>query len=287
MLHEQGLDGLICSRLGLETGEADLTNWLQMLSVLNNPEHSTEVAVVGKYIERQSAYESIYESLQHGGIANRARVRIRRLDSEQIQSAGAAAALEGVHGVLVPGGFGTRGVQGKIMAARYARENAIPYFGICLGMQCAAIEFARNVCGLERAQTTEIERDTPEPVISLLEEQRSITEMGGTMRLGAQECVLVEGTRAHACYKADRITERHRHRYEFNNQYRDMFAKGGMTASGVNPRLDLVEILELRDHPWFVGVQFHPEFKSKPTAPHPLFAGFIAAALRHQQEHAG
>jgi len=183
--------------------------------------------------------------------------------------------------VLVPGGFGTRGIEGKIMAARHARETGLPYFGICLGMQCAVIEFARSVCGLEGAQTTEIDRDTPCPVISLLEEQRTVTDMGGTMRLGAQPCRLEEGSRAHQCYGEVQISERHRHRYELNNRYRDQFAENGLLATGTNPELDLVEVVELKGHPWFVSVQFHPEFKSKPTAPHPLFAGFIGAALRH------
>jgi len=283
MLQEQGLDELICRKLGLKARGPDLTEWRRMLGVLENPEHSTEVAVVGKYISRQSAYESIYAALQHGGIANRCNVRVRRVESEEIEARGAAECLDGVHGILVPGGFGTRGVEGKIQAARYARENGVPYFGICLGMQCAVIEFSRNVCGLAGAQTTEIDPRTPHPVICLLEEQRNVKGLGGTMRLGAQPCELVEGTLAHRHYARERIQERHRHRYEFNNRYRRLLAEHGMRYSGIYQELDLVEIVELEGHPWFVGVQFHPEFKSKPTAPHPLFAGFIEAALRHQR----
>ncbi|MHC4789438.1 MAG: glutamine amidotransferase-related protein, partial [Planctomycetota bacterium] len=190
--------------------------------------------------------------------------------------------LEGVHGVLVPGGFGTRGIAGKIKAARHARERQLPYFGICLGMQCAVIEFSRNVCGLTEADSSEVNVDAPDPVICLLEEQRQVENLGGTMRLGAQPCVLVEGSRAHALYGQQVVSERHRHRYELNNAYRDRLARCGMRASGLYREKDLVEIVEIEDHPWFVGVQFHPEFKSKPTAPHPLFAGFVAAALRHQ-----
>jgi CTP synthase len=283
MLNEQGLDRLICDKLDLNTDGADLSAWRDMLEVLNNPEHSVEVAVVGKYTSRQSAYESIYEALQHGGIANRARVSVRRVEAEQLETIGVETVLADVDGVLVPGGFGTRGVAGKLTAACYARENAIPYFGICLGMQCAVIEFARNVCDLAEAHTTEIERDTPHPVISLLEEQRTVTDKGGTMRLGAQDCRIIEGSRAHQAYGATHITERHRHRYEFNNRYLDRLTERGLLASGMNPEKDLVEIVELEAHPWFVGVQYHPEFKSKPTAPHPLFAGFIAAALRRCQ----
>jgi len=282
MLQEQNLDEIICRKLDLHTRSSDLTEWRDMLRVLNNPEHSTEVAVVGKYISRQSAYESIYAALEHGGIANRARVHIRRVESEEIESLGAEECLGGVHGVLVPGGFGVRGIEGKIAAARYARQNGLPYFGICLGMQCAVIEFSRNVCNLQRAHSTEVDASTPHPVICLLEEQKHVENLGGTMRLGAQPCVLAEGSLARRHYGADRISERHRHRYELNNEYRDELARNGLRSVGINPDLDLVEIVELAGHPWFVGVQFHPEFKSKPTAPHPLFAGFIEAALRHQ-----
>jgi CTP synthase len=283
MLHRQDLDDLICRRLHLDTPAADLSAWEAMLEKLENPEHSTEVAVVGKYISRQSAYESIYAALEHGGIANSARVRIRRVEAEEIEEQGAGAVLEGVHGVLVPGGFGTRGTEGKIEAARYARECGIPYFGICLGMQCAVIEFARNVCDLEDAHSTEFDADTPHPVIGLLEEQRAVTNLGGTMRLGAQPCRLAEGSQAGRAYGQELVHERHRHRYEFNNAYRDTFREHGMDCTGIFEEQDLVEIVEVRDHPWFIGVQFHPEFRSKPILPHPLFASFIAAAVEHRQ----
>jgi len=279
MLREQKLDRLICRKLALPARRSDLRAWRRMLRVLDDPTCSTEVAVVGKYISRQSAYESIYEALQHGGIANQARVRIRRVESEDIEARGAPACLDGVHGVLVPGGFGDRGMEGKIEAARYARERGIPYFGICLGMQCAVIEFARNVCGLAGANTTEAQADAPHPVISLMEEQKKVTGLGGTMRLGAQPCALVRGSRARRHYGRKVIHERHRHRYELNNAYRDALADAGMRSTGLFAEHDLVEIVELDDHPWFVGVQFHPEFKSKPTSPHPLFAGFIEAAI--------
>jgi len=282
MLAEQRLDDAICRKLGLNHAPTNLGAWLSMLNVLNNPEHFVEVAVVGKYIRRQSAYESIYEALQHGGIANHACVRVRRVESEDIEQRGVEETLGGVHGVLVPGGFGGRGIEGKIMAVRYARENGIPYFGICLGMQCGVIEFGRDVCGLEGAHSTEFQKDTPHPVISLLEEQRGVHDMGGTMRLGSQPSRLVEGSRARLHYGTETIAERHRHRYEFNNAYLDVFAENGMRRTGVYEEHDLVEIVEIESHPWFVGVQFHPEFKSKPTAPHPLFAGFIEAALHHQ-----
>ena len=282
MLRDQNLDEIICRKLGLEPRRGDLEEWRRMLQVLGSPEHSVEVAVVGKYISRQSAYESIYAALEHGGIANRSHVRIRRVESEEIESRGAAECLEGVHGVLVPGGFGTRGVEGKIEAARYARERGIPYFGICLGMQVAVIEFARHVCGLEGANSTEVDRATPHPVISLLEEQKRVTNLGGTMRLGAQPCRLATGSRARRHYGQDVISERHRHRYEFNNAYRDLMAGRGLCATGLYTEHDLVEIVEIPGHPWFMAVQFHPEFKSKPVAPHPLFAGFIEAALKHQ-----
>jgi CTP synthase len=283
MLQDQHLDELICRKLGLEARQTDLTEWRKMLAILDNPEHSVEVAVVGKYISRQSAYESIYAALEHGGIANRSYVRVRRVESEEIESRGAAECLDGVHGVLVPGGFGIRGVEGKVAAAQYARERGLPYFGICLGMQCAVIEFSRNVCGLAGANSTEVDPHTPYPVISLLEEQKRISGLGGTMRLGAQPCLLSPGFVARRHYGQDVVLERHRHRYELNNAYRAQLADRGMASTGTYREHDLVEIVEIRDHPWFVGVQFHPEFKSKPTAPHPLFAGFIEAALRHQR----
>lgn len=281
ILVDQGLDTFIIQKLGLKTNGNTIDRWLSILEILKNPSQATEVAIVGKYIAHQSAYESIYESLIHGGIGNNARVRVRRVESDDIEKNGARAHLEGVRGILVPGGFGARGVEGKIEAIRYARENKIPFFGICLGMQCAAIEFARNVCNLKGANSTEFDVNTPDPVISLLEEQRNVLSKGGTMRLGAQPCLLHEGTKAYTAYGSRDISERHRHRYEFNNGYTDMFAARGMVFSGYTPNDRLVEIMELKDHPWFVCVQFHPEFKSKPTNPHPLFREFIRASLLH------
>jgi len=282
MLNEQKLDDLICRRLDLNTPAADLGPWRSMLTVLNNPEHVTDVAVVGKYISRQSAYESIYAALEHGGIAHHTHVRVRRVESEEIESRGVAECLGGVHGLLVPGGFGSRGIEGKVAAIRYARQRRLPFFGICLGMQCAVIEFARHVCGLEGAHSAEFADDPPYPVIDLMAEQKDVMNLGGTMRLGAQPCVLAPGSHARAAYGKDVIDERHRHRYEFNNRYLEQLGAAGLLATGRHPDHDLVEIVEVAGHPWFVGVQFHPEFKSKPTAPHPLFAGFVGAALDHQ-----
>jgi CTP synthase len=267
----------------LETAPIDLSPWTDMLKVLNNPEHVVDVAVVGKYIGRQSAYESIYAALEHGGIAHRSQVRVRRVESEDIEAAGPQECLEGVHGVLVPGGFGDRGIEGKIAAIRWARENGIPFFGICLGLQCAVIEYARHVCGLEKANSTEVDPDTPQPVIDEMEEQKKVTNLGGTMRLGAQPCTLDEGSRARELYDQELVMERHRHRYEVNNRYVDQLSDAGMVTTGHFVEHELVEIVELPDHPHFIGVQFHPEFRSQPTAPHPLFAGFIGAALEHQR----
>ncbi|MCF6157827.1 MAG: CTP synthase [wastewater metagenome] len=279
ILIEQGLDKLIIQKLRLKTNGDDISKWLSILEILKNPKQATEIAIVGKYMGHQSAYESIYESLIHGGIGNNARVRVRRIESEDIEKNGAKTHLEGVKGILVPGGFGERGVEGKIEAIRYARENEIPYFGICLGMQCAAIEFARNVCRLKNANSTEFDVNTPHPVVSLLEEQRAVSHKGGTMRLGAQPCILQGGTKAYKTYGQQEISERHRHRYEFNNKYKEKFTADGMIFSGHSPDEQFVEIMELKNHPWFVCVQFHPEFKSKPTRPHPLFKEFIKASL--------
>jgi CTP synthase len=242
-----------------------------------------DIAVVGKYVELKDAYKSVYEAIDHAGIANRCEVKVHRINAEEITDENAGKRLRSMAGILVPGGFGERGIEGKISAVRFARENKVPYYGLCLGMQIAVIEFARHVCGLDDANSSEFSKETRHPVISLLKEQRKVTDMGGTMRLGAQPCALAEGSVARAAYGAAEIRERHRHRYEFNNDYRGRLSERGMVISGVNPELDLVEIVELKDHPFFVGVQFHPEFQSKPLKAHPLFAAFIAAALKRAQ----
>jgi CTP synthase len=279
-LVEHGLDELIVRRLGLKAGQVDLTEWRNLLHRLRNPKAELTIAVVGKYSEHRDAYKSIYEALDHGGIANTAQVSIQRVHSEMVERDGPERLLSAVDGILVPGGFGERGISGKVEAVRFARQRGIPYFGICLGMQCAVIEFARNVVGLEGAQSTEFDKNTPHPVICLLDEQKTITNLGGTMRLGAQPARLVSGSKAAAGYGREEISERHRHRYEFNNVYRQQFEALGIKFTGLSPDGGLVEIVEIPDHPWFVAVQFHPEFKSQPTRPHPLFAGFIGAALR-------
>jgi CTP synthase len=281
-LVEHGLDELIVRRLALKSGTPELDDWRDLLHRLRDPQHEVSIAVVGKYAEHRDAYKSIYESLDHAGIANEAQVRIQRIQSTEIEQEGPERLLAGYDGILVPGGFGERGIEGKVDAIRFARERGIPFFGICLGMQCAVIEFARHVVGLDRAHSTEFDRETPHPVICLLDEQKKIIDKGGTMRLGSQPCVLVPDSRAAECYGASQIAERHRHRYELNNAYRQQFEAHGLRVVGSSPDGKLAEIIELADHPWFVAVQFHPEFRSKPTEAHPLFAGFIAAAVeRH------
>jgi len=279
---QQHVDRHIVEHLELKCGEPLMAEWLQMLKRLRDPSGEVEIAVVGKYISLQDAYKSIYEALTHGGIANDCRVVYRRVEAEQVEQQGAAALLEGVDGVLVPGGFGIRGSEGKVLAIQHARQEGIPFLGICLGMQAAAIEFARNVCGLRGANSTEFDKATPHPVIALLDEQALVVDLGGTMRLGAQPCRVAPGTRARAAYGEDVVFERHRHRYELNNAYREQFAAAGMVFSGLSPDGRLVEMIELRDHPWFVAGQFHPEFKSRPIDAHPLFRAFIAAALKRQ-----
>jgi CTP synthase len=281
-LAENGLDEWIVRKLNLPAGKLDLESWRDLLHRIRNPEHEISIAVVGKYSEHRDAYKSIYEALDHGGIANRAQVRIQRVHSQVVEREGPERLLAGVDGVLVPGGFGERGIEGKVDAIRFARLRGIPFFGICLGMQCAVVEFARNVVALTQANSTEFDKNSPHPVICLLDEQKNVTDKGGTMRLGAHKSVLAPGSRAAECYGSETISERHRHRYEFNNTYRQQFAAHGMQMSGTSPEGALVEIIELPEHPWFIAVQFHPEFKSQPTHPHPLFAGFVAAAVeRH------
>jgi len=279
MFRDQSLDEIVVRRLGLPEGERDYGSWQRVVEVIHNPKGEVEIGFVGKYVGLKDAYKSVDEALTAGGIGNEVQVRLRKVESEDIEKQGAGSLLEGVDGILVPGGFGLRGVEGKIQAAQYARENGVPYLGICLGMQCAVVEFARHVVGLETANTSEADPNTPHPVISLLTEQQEVTRLGGTMRLGAEPCDLVEGTRVREAYGCPQVSERHRHRYEYNPAYREVQEKFGMVSSGLSPKRGLVEMIELRDHPWFVGCQFHPEFRSSPRSPHPLFKAFIGAAL--------
>ncbi|MDD4013406.1 MAG: CTP synthase [Candidatus Omnitrophica bacterium] len=280
---EQGLDTQVLKRLGIKAKKGDLGKWQEeVVDRIKSPKRKVKIAVVGKYITLQDAYKSIYEALIHAGIYHNAKVEIKRVDSEDVSRIGAASNLEDVDGVLVPGGFGSRGIEGKIDAAKFARENKVPFLGICLGMQTAVIEFARNVCGMKKANSTEFDRKTRYPVISLIEEQKKVKDMGGTMRLGAYNCSLKDGTKSREAYKRSEIPERHRHRYEFNNRYRTDMAKKGLIVSGTYKKADLVEIVEVKGHPWFVACQFHPEFRSKPDKPHPLFRDLVGAALTRQ-----
>jgi CTP synthase len=283
-LVEHKLDKLIIDKLGLTAGPLEIDDWQELMHKIRHPKQEVTIAVVGKYIDHIDAYKSIYESLSHAGFAHSSRVLIKRIEAEDMQQEDPATFLGGADGILVPGGFGMRGIEGKIEAVRYAREHQIPYFGICLGMQCAVIEYARHVLGLKEANSTEFAVDTPDPVICILEEQKSVTHKGGTMRLGAQPCILEPNSLAARCYQAQEISERHRHRYEFNPDYRSRFIQAGLIPTGTHPNGKLVEIVELPGHPWFLAVQFHPEFKSKPHAPHPLFKGFIEAALKSRKQ---
>ena len=278
-LAAQDMDVYVLEKLRLHVNSFDLSDWETMLRQLIEPAHgSVEGAVVGKYIDLRDAYKSIGEALTHGGIANSARVNIRWIESEELEQAGGLARLDGVDGILVPGGFGARGIDGKLAAVRFARERKIPFLGICLGMQCAVMEFARNVCGLEGANSTEFDGRTPHPVIDLMAEQKPGGDKGGTMRLGGKPCRLAEGSLAARIYGAREIVERHRHRYEFNNAYRQILEAAGLSLAGLSPDGSLVELVELPSHPWFIACQFHPEFQSTPLRPHPLFADFIRAA---------
>ncbi|MBI3018224.1 MAG: CTP synthase [Deltaproteobacteria bacterium] len=282
--HEQGLDDKIAERLNIWTGAPKLDRWKKMVSNLKNPKHEVTIAIVGKYVDLTDSYKSLNEALTHGGIANSTKVKLLFVDAEEIEKEGTEAHLKTADGILVPGGFGNRGTLGKMQAIQYARTKQIPFFGICFGMQIAALEFARNVCGLKDAESREFDRSTKNYVIDLMEEQKSVSQKGGTMRLGSYLCTLKPKTLAKTLYKSSQVAERHRHRYEFNNKYRELFEKKGMVFSGVYEEKNLVEIMEYPDHPWFLGCQFHPEFKSRPLAPHPLFSDFIGASLRASLE---
>jgi CTP synthase len=278
------LDDLVVEKLNLKAQPLKIDDWRQMVEGMRATDREVNVAVVGKYVKHHDAYKSVYEALVHAGIANRCRVNIRKVEAEKVEQEGAEKSLAGADALLVPGGFDRRGIVGKLDAIRYARERGLPFFGICLGLQVAAIEFARNVLNLSGCNSTEFDPDTPHPVVCLLDEQRKVTQVGGTMRLGAYDCRLLTGTKAHTAYAADVVSERHRHRFEFNNDYRSVFERAGVVFSGTNPDGSLVEVLELPDHPWFVAVQCHPEFKSKPNKSHPLFRDFVAAGLTHRAE---
>ncbi len=281
---KHGLDKLIVEKLSINAGKLDAL-WTsgRTRSAALQPRAKSRSRSSGKYIEHRDAYKSIYESLDHAGFAHSSRVIVKRIEAEELADQGPEVLLSGVDGILVPGGFGMRGIEGKIEAIRYARQCEIPFFGICLGMQCAVIEFARNVLGFEDANSSEFVDSTNHPVICLLEDQKTVTEKGGTMRLGAQPCVLDEDSLAAWCYNEKEVSERHRHRYEFNPEYKSQFEDAGMKISGTSPSGMLAEIVEVSDHPWFLAAQFHPEFKSKPLAPHPLFRGFVEAALKRHQ----
>ena len=283
MYRSEALDEVVLKHFGLAAGKLDFRRWSSILKTINNPKKTVRIAVCGKYIALQDAYRSVYEALLHGSIANQVRVDFLRIDPESLEELSDEAVarhFRDVQGILVPGGFGSRGIEGKLRSIHFARTHKIPFFGICLGMQCAIIEFARNVLGLESANSTEFDPSTENPVVSLLEEQQGLKQMGGTMRLGGYPCVIKENTLAHKEYKKRRIRERHRHRFEFTLRFKEQFEKEGMVFSGLSPDGQLVEISELKGHPWFLGCQFHPEFQSKPVDAHPLFAGFIQAAAK-------
>ncbi|MFV0338003.1 MAG: CTP synthase, partial [Chthoniobacterales bacterium] len=280
--HEEGLDDFVCRALHIDTPPPDLTEWKKFVNRVINPKKRVRIAVVGKYIELQDAYKSIYESLTHAGASHDCGIDLVLVDAEDIEAEGAEKHLAGVAGVLVPGGFGDRGTEGKIKAARFARESRTPFLGLCLGMQIATIEFARNVCKLDDANSTEFAPDTPHPIIHILEEQKNVSDKGASMRLGSWPTVLAKDSLAARIYATDTVKERHRHRYEFNNAYREQMEAAGFIISGTSPDGKLVELIELRDHPWYLACQYHPEFCSKPNRPHPLFRGFISACLAQE-----
>ena len=278
VFHQEGLDDKIMELLNIWAGEPKLDAWTKVVEKWKNPVGEVTIAIVGKYVNLRESYKSLNEALTHGGIAHSVRVHHRYVDSEEIEKQGAEALLKGADGILVPGGFGSRGVEGKIAAVKYARENGVPYFGICLGMQVAVVEFARNVCGMAAATSRELDSDSECAVIDLMPDQRGVVDKGATMRLGAYPCRLTEKSLARKAYGAVEVSERHRHRYEFNNEYREALAAKGLRITGLSPDGRLVEIVEIQDHPWFLGCQFHPEFQSRPMSPHPLFRDFIGAA---------
>lgn len=282
MLEEQGMAKWVMQRLGLTDGEPDLTDWRELVRRGRNPVGEVNIAMVGKYVQLRDAYLSVVEALKHGGFAHQVCVRIRWVDAEQLNDETAPLLLNGIDGIVVPGGFGYRGIEGKIAAIKYARENGIPLLGLCLGLQCAVIEFARNVCGLSGANSTEFDEGTRHPVIALMDEQRRVVQKGGTMRLGVYPCFLKPGTKIAEIYGTHLVYERHRHRYEVNPRYHEILERHGMVLGGISPDGKLVEAIELSDHPFFVATQFHPEFKSRPNRPHPLFASFIAASLKQK-----
>ncbi len=284
-LHQEGLDNIIVNLLHLDTTPPDLSLWEKILKRIKEPLVSVNIAIVGKYVELKESYKSLYEALSHGGIENEVKVNLEWIDAEDIEMKGVSDLFKNSDGILVPGGFGNRGVEGKITAIKYARENKIPFFGICLGMQCAVIEFARNICGLTDANSSEFSQSTTHPVIDILPEQNNITYKGGTMRLGAYRCQLRKDSLAFKAYGKKEISERHRHRYEFNNKYRMQLEEAGLKISGLSPEGNLVEIIEIEGHPWFLAGQFHPEFKSSPKNPHPLFREFIKAALNNKKQN--
>ena len=284
LMQEEELDKIVLEKLNLPTKSTpNLDSWKEFLTRLKNPESEVTIGLVGKYVELKDSYKSISESLIHAGVANKTKVNVSWIHSEKVTKENVDTVLAGLDGILVAPGFGSRGISGIIEAVRFARENKVPFFGICLGMQCAVIEFARNVLGLKEAHTTEIADGCKDPVIDIMAEQKEISEMGGTMRLGAYQCQLTPGSNVSDAYQTDKISERHRHRYEFNNSYLEQFESNGMKATGKNPETGLVEVVEIEDHPWFVGAQFHPEYKSTVAKPHPLFTAFINAVLKNRK----
>ena len=286
-LHQQGLDEKLCDMLNIWSRTPSLDAWQRVVDRVMHPEHEVQIGIVGKYVDLVESYKSLNEALIHGGIDNNCKVRLRYIDAEEVEAQGAAKFLSDVDALLVPGGFGARGIEGKIAAVRYAREQKLPFFGICLGMQIAVIEYARNVCGLAGANSAEFDKECKTAVIDLMIDQRGVQNLGGTMRLGAYPCKLKPGSLAFAAYGSELISERHRHRYEVSNAFRSQLEEHGMTLSGLSPDGELVEMVELADHPYFLGCQFHPEFKSRPMEPHPLFRQFIAAALKQRQRSNG